>query len=268
MKNRTLIGVVAIALAAILVFVAAPIINSMSSEKMEVVQLKTVISEGKLITSADVEVVEIGKLGVSNSVITKESAVVGKYAASTLYPHTNLFPDMFTESDNTSTNVLANLDKDHVAISVSVKSFAAALSAKIENGDIVSVIVNDNTGTYTPEALKYVKVISSTTSTGVDTDQAVNDENGVPTPATITFYVTPYQAKLLAAYETRASMHFALVCRADSAQATEFIIEQEEALEKIMKKEAADAQKAKTTTNKPTEIANAESSETGGENNG
>lgn len=272
MKNRTLIGIVAIALAAILVFVAAPIINSISAEKMEVVQLNSIIPEGRLITSDDVVIVEIGKLGVSDSVITKQDAVIGQYAASTLYPNTNLVPSMFTESNTTATNVLANMDKDHVAISVSVKSFASALSAKIQNGDIVTAIVSDNSGTYIPEALKYIKVITTTALNGFDTDQMNTTEDGVPTPATITLYVTPYQAKLLASYEVRANMHFTLACRADSENAVEFLSEQENTLKTLMEDEAA-SQKSNTPMNNTaaapatTAPANSET-ETGGENNG
>ena len=259
MKNRTLVGIIAIALAAILVFVAAPLINSMSSEKIEVVQLKSMVREGKLITSDDVTIVEVGKLGVPNSVITKENAVVGKYAVNTLYPNTNLFPDMFTANDTTASNVLANLDKDHVAISVSVKSFAGGVSAKIENGDIVTVIVSDGDGTYIPEALKYMKVIAATTESGVDTDQISEAEDSVPNPSTITLYATPYQAQLLAQYESRAYIHFALACRADSPNAVEFTKEQEAALSKITNK---------TVKAVKTETAQTVTSETGGENNG
>lgn len=268
MKNRTLVGIIAIALAAILVFVAAPLINSMSSEKMEVIQLKTAVPEGKLITADDITVVEIGKLGVPNSVITKESAVVGKYAASPLYPNTNLYPNMFTANDTSATNVLANLDKDHVAISVTLKSFASGVSAKIQNGDIVSVIVTDSTGTFIPEALKYMKVISTTTDSGLDTDQISAADDSVPSPVTVTLYATAYQAKLLATYESRAVMHFALACRADSPNAVEFTKEQEAALSKITDKTVKVA--TTETTQPATSVTSetSETSETGGEDNG
>lgn len=266
MKNRTLIFIIAISLAALMIFVAAPLINSASAEKVTVVQLKEAVPEGKMITEDDITTVEIGKLGVSNAVITKPELVIGKYAASVLYPNTNLTPDMFTASDNTATNVIANLDKDHVAISVAVDSFASSVSAKIKNGDVVSVIVNDQTGTYIPEALTYMKVITTTTGSGLDTDQTTATEDGVATPATITFYATPLQAKLLAGYDSRANMHFTLVARADSPNAAEFLAEQDEILKKVAKKAEAELK------NNNTQAANTNSTNStnnsGGENNG
>lgn len=271
MKNRTLIGIIAIALAAVIVFVAAPIINSLSAEKINVVQLTTTVPEGKMITKDDITTVEIGKLGVSDSVITKPEVVVGKYAASVLYPNTNLFPNMFNVSDNTSTNVLANLDKEHVAISVAVDSFASSVSAKIQNGDVVSVIVNDLTGSgaYIPEALTYMKVIATTTGSGIDTDQASTTEESAPIPATITFYATPMQAKLLAEFDNRANMHFALVARADSPNAAEFLEEQDAMLKKIAAKAEAEAKKPKTTTSETAADTDTNTTNnSGGENNG
>lgn len=68
-------------------------------------------------------------------------------------------------------DVLLGLDGKKVAISVNISDFAAGLSDKLENGDIVSVIIYDkeNNISYTPAAFQYVKVITTTTNDGFAT---------------------------------------------------------------------------------------------------
>lgn len=231
MKNRTIIGIVCIVLAVTVLFGVTPLVAKMSAGKITVVQVNKPITEGKQITAADVVKVEIGRHGVTGSVITDEKAVVGKYAKSDLYPEVNLTAAMITADADNAESVLRTVDGNHVAVSVTVPSFAAALSSKLENGDIVSVIVTDKDGTRIPKELTYVRVITTTTNKGIDQDRLQPDENGnVELPATVTLYVTPGQAKLLAQYEVGAEMHFSLVYRGDTKTAQKYLNAQEDAL--------------------------------------
>lgn len=231
MKNRTIIGIVCIVLAVTVLFGVTPLVAKMSAGKITVVQVNKPITEGKQITAADVVKVEIGRHGVAGSVITDEKAVVGKYAKSDLYPEVNLTAAMITADADNAESVLRTVDGNHVAVSVTVPSFAAALSSKLENGDIVSVMVTDEDGTCIPKELTYVRVITTTTGEGVDQDKLQPDENGnVDLPATVTLYVTPVQAKLLAQYEEGAEMHFALVYRGDTKTSQKYLDAQAKAL--------------------------------------
>lgn len=100
-------------------------------------------------------------------------------------------------------------------------NFAAGLSDKIENGDIVSVIIYDKDmyASYIPSELKYVKVITTTTSDGIDKDKIA--EGGKS--ATVTLLVTPEQAELLAQYNSVTTIHFTLVYRGDKEKADAYV---------------------------------------------
>ena len=62
--------------------------------------------------------------------------------------------------------MLATLNGSKVAVSVTIDTFAAGLSGKLQNGDIISLIVVDkNAGTSAILGeLKYMKVITTTTA--------------------------------------------------------------------------------------------------------
>ena len=97
---------------------------------------------------------------------------------------------------------------------------------KYVTGDIISVIVFDSRDGYahTPPELRYVRVITSTTSQGIDkADRTDNTQ-----PVTVTVLVNQKQAELLAEYEKTSSMHFTLEYRGDMETAQRFLNEQEE----------------------------------------
>ena len=102
-------------------------------------------------------------------------AVVGKYAATDLYTGDYLFANKLSTDNKSADDVLLGLGGEKVAVSVNVANFAAGLSDKLENGDIVSVIIYDKDmyTSYIPAELKYVKVITTTTNEGVDKDEIV-----------------------------------------------------------------------------------------------
>lgn len=126
-------------------------------------------------------------------------------------------------------------------MSISIDSFAAGLSGKLQNGDIISLIVvtKDNVAAI-PGELKYVKVITTTTSEGIDQDSVIrNDDGSFEIPSTITVLVSPEQAKLIAQFESNCTINAALVYRGTADVAAQFILKQDEFLDKAKTQLAA-----------------------------
>lgn len=224
MKNRTILGIICALLAVAVMFGVTPIISKMSSGKITVVQVNKTITQCKAITADDIVMTEIGKYGVSESVIRDKNQVIGKYASSDIQPEINIIPSMLSDSADNADDVFRTLGGTKQAISITVPSFAAAVSGKLKNGDIISIIVTEEKKTTIPAELTYIKVITTTTSKGIDKDKvAPNDDGTYETPSTITLLVNPTQAKLLAYYEANAKMHIDLVYRGDEVTAQVFL---------------------------------------------
>lgn len=233
MKNRTVIGIICMVLAVAITFCVAPIVNKLASDTTTVIRLSAEAKQGTQITEAQIETVEVKTDTIPIGVIAEKSAVVGKYAASNLYSGDYFTKDKLTGEANTADDVFASLDGNKVAVSVTIDSFAAGLSGKLQNGDIISMIVTDKEKATTtiPGALKYVKVITTTTAGGVDKDSVIkNDDGTYELPSTVTVLVGVEQAKLLAKYEDNSTIQTALVFRGDTETANKFIATQDEFL--------------------------------------
>ena len=135
---------------------------------------------------------------------------------------------------------LNKLNGENRAISVSIKSFAAGLSGKLEAGDIVSLIATDvgsQQETQVLPELQYVEIIATTDSSGNDSDQREYDKtDDQELASTITVLVAPEQAKILAELEQTGKLHAALVYRGDSTEAQKFLNVQKEVLEELYPK--------------------------------
>lgn len=155
--NRTVIGIICIVLALGITFGIAPLVNRFTDRKVEVVQVKQNVERGHLITEDDVELVKVGALNLSDRTVKNKKYVVGKYAATNLYAGQIMIADLVAEKSNSADNVLSALDGTKVAISVNIASFAQGLSNKLQNGDIVSVIVYDKetNQSHVPPELRY-----------------------------------------------------------------------------------------------------------------
>lgn len=228
LSYRTTIGIICIAFALLITFGAAPLINRYTDRKVDIVRLKTNVSRGQLITAEQLEIVSVGAYNLPESVIKDGSAVVGKYAAADLYAGDYLFAEKLSEDGKSSEDVLLGLDGTKVAISVSIADLAAGLSDKLENGDIVSVIVYDRAldFSYIPPELKYIQIVAATANDGIDKGENAGGEKA----ATVTLLATPEQAELLAYYNTTTHIHFTLIYRGNTEQANKFIQAQDEYL--------------------------------------
>ena len=240
MKNRTIIGIVCIVLALVVTFAVAPLVNKLSDSRTDIVRLKNDIVQGHMIQESDIEVVTVGSTGLPTNIITKKDAVVGKFAACDLKANTDLLQSMISDKSDSADDVFHTLDGKKQAISITISSFAGGLSGKLENGDIVSLVIfeNETNEATIPGGLTYVKVITTTTAEGFDKDELTPNEDGTyELPTTLTLLVNPTQAKMLVEYENRGVIHADLVYRGDSKTAQKFLDAQDLYFEMLAEKE-------------------------------
>ena len=243
MKNRTIIGIVCIVLALVVTFAVAPLVNKLSDSRTDIVRLKSDIVQGHMIQESDIEVVTVGSTGLPTNIITKKEAVVGKFAACDLKANTDLLQSMISDKSDSADDVFHTLDGKKQAISITISSFAGGLSGKLENGDIVSLVIfeNETNEATIPGGLTYVKVITTTTAEGFDKDELTPNEDGTyELPTTLTLLVNPTQAKMLVEYENRGVIHADLVYRGDSKTAQKFLDAQDLYFELLAEKEDED----------------------------
>lgn len=252
MKNRTIIGIVCIVLALVVTFAVAPLVNKLSDSRTDIVRLKSDIVQGHMIQESDIEIVTVGSTGLPANIITKKEAVVGKFAACDLKANTDLLQSMISDKSDSADDVFHTLDGTKQAISITISSFAGGLSGKLENGDIVSLVVfeNETNEATIPGGLTYVKVITTTTAEGFDKDELTPNEDGTyELPTTLTLLVNPTQAKMLVEYENRGVIHADLVYRGDSKTAQKFLDAQDLYFE--MLSELEDEETSESDENKP-----------------
>ena len=221
--------------ALVLSFAVAPLVNRFSDSRFEIVCVKRDVTKGHQITEDDIETVTVGGYGLPSDVIKDKAAVIGKYAVCDMVNEDILLPSKLTDNADSADDVFMNLDGSQVAMSITIQSFAGGLSGKLANGDIVQLIVNtDDDGSFVPDELQYVRVITSTTAKGIDKDELIRNEDGsYELPTTLTLLVDTYQAKLLAEYENNCKIHAVLVSRGNYELANKFLNMQESILNEV-----------------------------------
>ncbi len=231
MKNRTIIGIVCIVLALILTFAIAPLVNKMAESRVDIVRMKNDVIQGHQISENDVETVKVGGYNLPANVILKKESVVGRFATTDLKAGDYLLPSKLTDTSDKAADVFRTLMGDKQAISITIQTFAGGLSGKLQNGDIVQLVVFENAQTkaHIPAALTYVRVITTTTADGADKDElTVNEDGTYELPSTVTLLVNQAQAKLLVEYENKGRIHADLVYRGDEATAQKFLDAQDD----------------------------------------
>lgn len=230
MKNRTLIGIICMILAVVMIFLISPLVNRVSGGSVTAIRLVKDVSQGTKITESDVEEVKISKKAIPSGAVDNKSSVIGRYASVNLYSGDYLTINKIISASKTADNVFTSLNGQKFAMSFTIDSFAAGLSGKIKNGDIISLVVMDGSSgrAIMPPEFKYVKVITTTTSGGVDQDKVQKKDDGTfDPPATITLLVNNTQARLLAEYEA-STINCMLVYRGSNETAEQFLAKQDE----------------------------------------
>ena len=254
LKNRTVLGVVCIALSLIICFAITPLFNAAKENTTEIVRMKKDVKIGQEITEKDIEVVEVGAYNLPADVLKKSEDVVGKYVSSELLAGEYVLPGKISDTPASENAYLYNLTGEKRAISVTIPSFAGGLSGKLISGDIVSVIAVDyreSGETVVPDELQYVEVIAVTDKEGYDENEVVvtaDGEEEPDLPETVTLLVTPAQANILAELEADGEIHLSLVYRGTSDNAQKFIAAQKKLLNELAKSEKAEEEKTEAPT--------------------
>lgn len=250
LKNRTVLGVICIALSLIICFAITPLFNAAKDQTTEIVRMKKDVKIGQEITAKDIEVVEVGAYNLPSEVIRSSEEVVGKYVSSELLKGEYVLPSKISDTPASENAYLYNLTGEKRAISVTIPSFAGGLSGKLISGDIVSVIAVDfreKGETVVPDELQYVEVIAVTDKEGYDEGEVVVTSDGeeeADLPETVTLLVTPEQASILAELEAEGEIHISLVYRGTADNAQKFIAAQEKLLTELAEAEKAEEEKS------------------------
>ncbi|XCH80163.1 MAG: RcpC/CpaB family pilus assembly protein [Candidatus Dehalobacter alkaniphilus] len=238
LKNRIVVGLLCIITALVICFGLTPMFNDALKSKVELVRVTSEIKTGDEITAGMITTVETGGYNLPSDVVYKKEDVIGKYANADLYKGDYILKSKLADTPMLKNEYLSGLDGTNRAISITIKSFAAGLSGKLERGDIVSLIASDvgeMRDTLIPKELQYVEIIATTDSSGNDREvqQETADGEDTELASTITVLATPEQATLLAELEQTGKLHAALVYRGGSENAQKFLDEQSKVLEAL-----------------------------------
>ncbi|WP_352416479.1 Flp pilus assembly protein CpaB [Oscillibacter ruminantium] len=269
-KNRTVVGILCIALSLLICFGITPLFNQSISQKVEIVRVAKEIKTGDEITKDMVQTVEVGAYNLPENIIKTKETVIGAFATADFAVGDYILNTKVSETPAYENAYLYNLDGTKQAISLTLKTFAGGLSGKLQSGDIVSVIAADfrEQGlTVIPPELKYVEVISVTAPSGYDanTGEQTTGEDERELPSTVTLLVTPEQGNILAELEAEGKSHLSLVFRGDNETAQQFIAVQEEVINKLHHPEISAESSVSQDENQPAPETNVQTGESEGE---
>lgn len=249
LKNRTVLGTACIAVSLVICFAVTPMFNKSVSHKTKIVRVAEHIKTGDEITKDMVRTVEVGGFNLPDNVLKDMDSIVGKYATADMHAGDYILHAKLSEAPAAENKYLYNLNGEKQAISVTVKTFAAGLSGKLQSGDIVSVIAPDYRKmglTVIPAELRYMEVIAVTASTGRDANTGEQDEDKEKNlPTTVTLLALPEQSKILAELEADGKPHLSLVYRGRPENAAAFIVAQDEVIAALYAPEDAETDPAK-----------------------
>jgi len=248
LKNRTLIGILCIVIALIICFGLTPLFNNAMSARGDIVRVRTDIQRGELITSDMLEIVNVGTYNLPPNILMTRDEITGRYALADMQRGDYVLSGKVSAVPLAEFEYLSTLDGTKQAMSVTIKSFAAGVSGKLEAGDIVTLIAadyGDRRETSLPPELQYVYVLAVTAGSGNDKEAVTqdqqrgnNDERELPT--TITVLVGPTQAVLLADLEAKGRIHAALVYRGPRSESQKFLDVQDEYIASLTEDELTD----------------------------
>jgi len=214
-KNRTLLGLISIAVAIAICFIITPLFNSLFDGKAEIIRVKSKITQGEAITEEKIEKVTVGKLNLPENIATSEDQIIGLYATSTIYAGDFITPEKVSNTIDTTDTLLLSLKEGEMAMSIAIQSLASGVSNTIKRGDIIQVYVKDKDDKMTaPQELQFVEVLSATNDDGIEINSNIDKENSM-TKTIIIKVQNSKQAQAIALAEQN-TMHIAFVTRDES----------------------------------------------------
>lgn len=230
-NNRFIFGILSLALAAVIAFVALPTIARQTNGKTEIIRITQPVLKGEKLSKDNAEVVEVGGYNLPSNVAHKLSDVDGLYATADLSPGDYILTSKISTVPVSSDVALSDIPSGKVAISLTVKTLASGLSDKLQPGDIIRIYHFLDVAADVPE-LQFVKVLCVTDADGVNVDntrEPTEDEEKQQS-ATITVLASPEQAKIITALENDGVTHVALISRNNEKLAGELLARQEQVL--------------------------------------
>lgn len=226
-KNRVFIGVSCLILAALIAFVAIPVINHLTTSTVEVMRVIDDIGMGTKITEDMLEKVEIGKLNLPSEPATNPKQIVGKYVTVDMKAHDVVYANKVTDKLVFPENKLRQMQVGESAYTVKLGD---SYRSRLLPNDIVSFYAFNESGEaqIVPE-LQYVSVVTTTTSDKIDILYAsqVAADGSALVPDTITFILNKSQINKLLTLENQGKYKMTLVCRGtDESAAQEYINQQ------------------------------------------
>jgi pilus assembly protein CpaB len=245
LRNRTVIGILCIILAALVVFVATPFIGEQLGTKNTAVYTKVAVPVGTVITKDMVEVRDSYEIELPKNAAANIEDVVGKYSAAQLFGGTILVTDMLTDTADTPETLLQTLKSGEAAMSIPIENLIEGLSGKLLSGDIVRIVSykDEDVGANIKETLQYVEVLFATADDGSNnvhqTYIASGDTKTENIPVTLTLRLRDDLQILELSECANTNLHAVLVYRGDEKEAKKLLDRQDEILKELREKEDA-----------------------------
>lgn len=229
LKNRLFIGCLCIIAAFAVGFIAVPKLMDMLNNKVTVVVARGGIIKGEQLSEDDFSMIQLSK----GDIPYKE----GDYYTSLDFLKENTYYaaiDMLGSDIITSSKIgtekpyedvqLRELGANEYAVSISVSGLAESIGAKVQCGDIVTLMLYDGSKSFIDNGLMYMEVINIVNSEASDINSGDNSAKGIP--SAVTFRANLKQAMLLTQYQNSCTVHLALVCRGDDEKAATLLNQQ------------------------------------------
>lgn len=246
-RTNTFYGIIAIVAGLAIALLGVPILRSQTTDTVDVVCFASDVSAGSIITSSDVQVVEVSSYHLPVGTVFDASFAVGKYLRTDALVGDYVTSQRLSQEYPGDDPFLIDLPEGKMAISVSLPDLSQSVSGKLRAGDVVQIFASDaNAETSTAEApleLQYVEVLAATYRDGQDVSDgeaakttATGDDD---TLSTVTLLVNAQQAAKIAGLEKQATMYAALVIRGNEARKVEALAAQDNYFVELAEAEAA-----------------------------
>lgn len=227
LKNRVFIGISCLVLAALIAFVAVPVINQLTTNTIEVIRVKEDVGMGTQLTEDMLEKVEIGELNLPDTPATDAKQVVGLYVTVDMKAHDVVYSQKVTDKLVFPENKLRKMTSGESAYTVNLGD---TYRSRLLPNDIVCFYTFDENGNaQVVKELEYVSVVTTTTDNKVDilySSQVAADGSALKA-STITFILSDVQIQKLLSLENSGKYKMTLVCRGtDEYTAQQYINQQ------------------------------------------
>lgn len=228
-KNRIFLGGVCLIVAILISFVAVPTINRLTSNTIEVLRVKEDVGMGTQITEDMVEKVEIGKLNLPDVPATDFKQVKNLYVTVDMKAKDIIYGNKVTSKLVIPENKIRKMSLGESAYTIKIGE--AYRSRLLPNDIITFYTFNEEGNTQAVPELKYVSVVTTTTSDKVDilyASQVAKDGKAL-VPDTLTLILNNKQVEKLLTLEHSGNFKIVLTYRGEDDSVIEDYLNQQKA---------------------------------------